>query len=114
MSSFNLHFFPKVFDGIVIWRVRRQLINDQSVLVLLYEIAGCFAGVIPGAILDQDDGAGELREQILEENLIAVAVEAFFNTFVKQPSAEELNCAEDLVSFAQSGGLDLGLLADRC
>jgi len=114
VSGFGLHFLPQVFDGIVVWRVGRQLINDQSVLVLIHEIAGGFAGVIPGSVLDQENGAGELREQILEKGLIAIAVETLFDPFVKQPSAEELNCTEDLVSFAQSGGLDLGLFADRC
>jgi hypothetical protein len=113
VSCFGFHFLPQVFDRIVVWRVGRQLINDQSVFVLFDEVAGGFAGVIPGTILDQDDEARELREQILKKGLVAVAVEPFFDPFVNQLAAEELHGAKDLVTFTQSSGFDLGLLADR-
>jgi hypothetical protein len=42
-----------------------------------------------GSILDQNDWARALREKVLEEGLITIAVETVFNTLIKQSSAEE-------------------------
>jgi len=62
--------------------------------------------MIFGSILDQNDWARILREQVLEKGLIAVAVETIFNPSIKQSSAEELDQAENLVAFAYASGFD--------
>ena len=84
------------------------------VLVSLEELPSGLAGVILGAILDQDNGSGELGQQVEKKDLITVAVEAIFQALVDQPTAEELNHTEHFVPFAQAGGFDLWLLADGC
>lgn len=55
VCGFGFDLFPQVLNRIVVGRVRRQLVDNQALFVLFKELARGFAGVIPSAILDQDE-----------------------------------------------------------
>jgi len=60
--SFDL--LPQVLDRVVVWRVGRQLVDNETFFMLLKERTSSFAGMITSAILDQEDFARDLRKQI--------------------------------------------------
>jgi hypothetical protein len=60
VCGFGFDFLPQVLNWIVIGRVRRQLVDNQMLFVLFKELSRGFTGVIPSAILDEDDLARDL------------------------------------------------------
>ena len=88
------------------------MIDNQIAFVVFNELAGSLTGVVTCAILDQDDGPLEVRKQVFEKSLGAVTVEPIFKTLVNELSAEELNRAKHFISFPDTSGFDLRLLAD--
>jgi hypothetical protein len=96
-------------DRIVVWRVRRQLVDREAFFVLFEKGAGGLAGMVPSTILDEKDRAGDLRKQVEQKGLVAVPLKALFGSLVDQATTEELNGAKDFVAFAQAGGGDLRL-----
>jgi hypothetical protein len=49
-----LELAPQVLDRVVVRRIRRQLIDGDALAMLGPELLHRFAGVIPGAILDDE------------------------------------------------------------
>ena len=82
VSGFGFHLLPEVLDGIVVWRVGRQLMDNETVLVLLKEFASGFTGVITRSILNEDHCAGNLRKQMQQERLITIALKTRLGSLI--------------------------------
>ena len=89
------------------------MVNSETIPMLCNELPGGLAGVILGAILDQDDRTRNLGEQVEEKGLIGFAGESFFKTLIDELPTEELDGAEDFVTFSLAGGFDQWLTADE-
>ena len=90
------------------------MVNDELLGVLLEEIPSGLAGMVACTILDQDKWAGDLVQQVLQKDLVAVTVEALLNALVVEPTREEFDHPKFLVAFADAAGLDMRLLSFGC
>ncbi len=64
VSSLGFDFLPQILDWIVVWRVRRQLVDGEAFFVLLEKFASGFAGVVTSTVLNEDQPARDLRKQV--------------------------------------------------
>ena len=67
------------------------MIKDELLFVLLAEFAGGLAGMIVCAILDQDEWAGDLAQQVFQKDLVAFTVKAFLNALIQKKNSITLN-----------------------
>ena len=74
------------------------------------EVLHGFAGMVAGAILDEQEVLLGLGQHIFQECHVAFGVETVSMPLPKQMAGEEVDQAEDLVAFALTAGLDRGLL----
>ena len=92
--------FPELFDGVEIRRVARQLKNGQACGLLHKELFQRRAGVVPRAVLEQDEVSRRLLQHLPQKLFVTRAVEFARRRTMKKPSAEIVNQAKDLVAFA--------------
>lgn len=85
----------------------------QPLLVSIEERLCCFAGVIPGPVLDEDEMLRRLVEDLAQKVLVTLGVEALSEALIEEVPGEKINQAEHFVSPALAGGFDDGLLTHR-
>lgn len=54
VSGTGFDFLPKIFDRIVVWGVRGQLVDDEAFFVLFQKFTSGFAGMVTGTVLNED------------------------------------------------------------
>ena len=75
------------------------------------EIVHGLAGMVPGAVLDEDDVLLGLGQYLGQKRLVAGGGEAFSLALPEETPRAVVNQAKDLVGFAFAAGLDEWLLA---
>ena len=87
-----------------------QLADRQTVMMLRKERFHRLAGVVGGAVLNDDQVLSGLRHHLFDKGLIGDRVETPGMRFVKQGTTKVIDEAQDLVGLAPAAGLDGGLL----
>ena len=96
VSGLSFDLFPKILDRIVVWRVRRQLVDGEAFFMLFQEFTSGFAGVVASTVLDEDHPARDLRKQVAQKGWVAVRLKALFGSLVDQATREEFDAPKTL------------------
>ena len=67
------------------------MIKDELPFVLLAEFAGGLAGMIVCAILDQDEWAGDLAQQVFRKDLVDFTSKVFLDALIQKKNSITLN-----------------------
>src|SRR5882672_7011906 len=111
MGRSLLGLLPQVFNGIVVWRIRRQRMHCKALGMLGQKWHGRLAGMIPRPIMDEKQVLRGVGQDGAQERLVTVRGKPSLDALIEQASRERLHGAKDLVAFTFATGFDLGLLA---
>ena len=111
VSVLLLDFLPEFLNRVVVRRIGRQLKDRKPCRLLGEEGLGLGTGMLPRAILHQQDALRRLRQHASEKGKVGCGIEPPFLAWIKETPCAVLNAPKDRVAFALAGGLDLGLLA---
>jgi hypothetical protein len=100
MGILFLDITAEILNRIELWRVGGQLIDRQSFLTAGKKFKHGLTGMIPGAILNEDDRLLGLDQHLGQEGLITFSVELAGVGLVEQSPGAEVNQAKDFVTFA--------------
>jgi hypothetical protein len=113
MRCLLFHFLPQVLNRIEIWRIGRQLFDDQAIGMRLEKRLHRLARVITGSVLNDHDRLGRLRQDVEQKRRITRRVEAPSMGLVEESTGDIINETKALVRLAFAAGRDLGLLPLR-
>ncbi len=100
MGPILFDLFPQFFNGVVIGRVGRQLVDCQSLFMFFEELLHGFTGMITGSVLDQDNVLLRLIEDGSKKLSIAFGGQPGVLSLVEESSSETVYQPKDLVPFS--------------
>ncbi len=101
---------PQFLNRVVVRRRGRQLQDLQPGSLLGAAGLGLGTGMIPGAILNQENGLRRLLQYPSEKGHVRCGIETSFLSLIQETPGAVRHQAEDFLALAFAGHLDLGLL----